>query len=427
MKLFKMAGLEPGYQREDLWALIHKYPVAKKTWEEGIEIPGYSSVISKVYRDGLARYILKTEGDDYCRFHFHFDTESVWDTVGGPILPGLSWDCFRDRKVLIREENESGASVSILDSEVLPSTGEGAPIRMQVTGYPLSLKIMEDEYGEGYMLREPTEEGLTDFRYLAPGEIWSVGISYHLVYDADLRRSLRTILRHAPKMMDNLMYAPITRIEHPGLPGDVPVVYVNTFYGELGLILSNLENWESASELQPGKYLYGRIRLQGIAGIDDRAAGIRRSEEENLLIMKSVMTSSSASSSYLLLPFVADDVVFNSQVGEYVCHGIRETLEKLKYNMDANSHLHMDITLAVVVHTAPFVEYPCEPGTKCLAVANRGERADVVVFLEEDEEHRICAIHTMNMLGYVVRPAATWNLWEEEVRSFFRRVDEKEE
>ena len=253
MKLFKMAGLEPGYQREGLWSLISKYPVAKKTWEEGVEVPGYSSVITKVYRDGLARYILKTEGDDYCRFHFHFDTESVWDTVGGPVLPGLSWDCFRDRRVLIREGNESGASVSILDSELLPSTGEGAPIRMQVTGYPLSLKIVEDEYGEGYMLREPTEEGLADFRYLAPGEIWSVGISYHLVYDADLRRSLRTILRHAPKMMDNLMYAPITRIEHPGLPGNTPVVYVNTIYGELGLILSNLENWESAAELKPGK------------------------------------------------------------------------------------------------------------------------------------------------------------------------------
>lgn len=427
MNLFKMAGLEPGFQREDFWTMINKYPAARKTWEEGIELPGYSSVITKVYREGLARYIMKTEGDDYFRFHFHFDTESIWDTVGGPILPGLSWDCFRDRKVLIREGTESGASVSILDSELLPSTGEGAPIRMQVTGYPLSLKIMEDEYGEGYMLREPTEEGLADFRYLAPGEIWSVGISYHLVYDAGLRRSLRTILRRAPKMMDNLMYAPITRIEHPGLPGDAPVVYVSTFYGELGLILSNIENWENASELQPGKYLFGRIRLQGIAGIDDREAGFQRNAEENLLVMKSVMTSSSASSSYLLLPFVADDVIYTSQYGEYVCRGIREVLGKLKYNMDVNSRLNMDITLSVVVHAAPFVEYPCEPGTKCLSVANRGERADAVIFLEEDEDHRICAIHTKKMLGYVVRPAATWNLWEEEVRNFFRRVDEKEE
>lgn len=421
MKLLKMAGLEPGYQRCDRRTLLNRYSVARKTWEEGVEMTSYSTAVTRVWKNGLIRYHMKTEGEFYCRFNFQVETESVWDTVCGPLIPNKEWDCFRERNILVRTDpEECGASVFVMDSEFLPSSDEGDPVRMQVTGYPVSMKVVDSVPGEGYMMRYPTEEGLTDFRYLQDGEIWSIGVSYHLVFQSDTQRKIRESLRRRPAMMDNVLYARINRIEYPGLPGNTPVAYVDTQFGELGIIMSNLENWEKADELEVGKYLFAVLQIRGIAGIGDKERGIRLNLENNLRAMKSIQMGFSATNAYLLLPLLADDVTYYSQFNDTEYRGIREVLMKIKYNMELNSMLHTPTELAVVLNADEEAAYPCEPGTLCLSVADHTEVVFSLMFFELDEANRIRKILAVDSNGYEIRPKTFWDQWENEIRDHLR-------
>ena len=113
MDLYKLAGLEYGYETKDLWELINSYPVAQRTFEQGKQIRSYSPVVVFVNHEGAFHYTLKTEGKDYLRFHFHVESESVWDTRCGPPLEKMPWDAFRERPLLLRNGPRAAALAAL--------------------------------------------------------------------------------------------------------------------------------------------------------------------------------------------------------------------------------------------------------------------------------------------------------------------------
>lgn len=416
MDLHEIVGLKKGYARMHPGRLFKEFPIVHRTLVEGTELPGYSPVVTHVYRDGNIRYLLKRNGGDYFRFLFQIETDSVWDTSCGPLLPTKEWDCFKDRHVLIREDSEQlGASVYIMDSEVLPSSESGEPIRIQVTGYPSHVKVVEAEPGSSYMLMEKTKDGDVPFWQLDDGEFWSHGVSYHLVFREDKQRQLRGTLHHRPRLMDNLLFAQITRIEDQSLPGDACIVYVNTQFGELGIIISAPDKLKDREQMIPGNYLFAELQIRGIAAIGDRSGGITMNLEDDLRVMKSVMMGHSPVNSYFILPLLADDVTYYSQYDDKTYRGIREVIAKIKYTMESLSIQNVRAELSVVLSSGPECNSPREPGTLCLAVDYHEEGTESLIFFELDNERRIREIRAVNYEGYQVRSVGFWRAWETEV------------
>lgn len=406
MDLYKLAGLEYGYESKTLPDLLESYPVARKTLDQGKQIRSHSPVAVFAYREGGIRYTLKTEGKEYLRFHFHVESESVWDVRCGPPVKPMDWDIFRERPMLLRRrEGEMGAMVYVHDTEVLPGTITWDPIRVQVTGYPQAIQIMEGPEGGVFVLGDPLEKEDGANVVMKPGVFWPIGVSYHLVYDRDERRETRQVLHRAPDLMDNLLFAKILRIEDLAIPGDPCLVYVETQYGELGIFLETLGELskEQRELLRPGSYLYADLNLDGIVAFGPRKDGMILDRTEDLRAMRSIMRSRCAANTYALLPLLADDVIYYSQYNKAEYHGIREVLMKIKSIMEFTTMNNYPVELTEVTKAGPDCPYPCSAGMPCLALYYVEEDVSSLLFFELNEEQLIRAIHVVDCDGYEIR------------------------
>lgn len=410
MDLYKLAGLEYGYESMNLWKLRKNYPVVRRTFQEENQIKSYSPVTVFVNREGAFRYTLKTEGKDFLRFHFHVESESVWDIHCGPPLGKTPWDAFRERPLLLRNSpDELGAVVYVHDTEVLPGTNPGDAICVQVTGYPRYIKIMETPEGGMFALGDPIdkEDGFTIV--LEAGRLWSIGAGYHLVYDQNQRRGVRRALHRAPDIMDDLLFAKILRVVIPDLPGDPRLVYVETQYGELGIFLESLSGLkeEQRELLRPGSYLYADMTMDGVVSFGPRAKGVIMDQMEDLRTMRSIMKSRCAVNTYALLPLMAENVVYYSQYNNSEYHGIRETIMKIKNIMEITTMFNDRIELATVTKVSP--DCPCQypEGTACLALTYGNEGITSLLFLELDENRLIRSIQVVDYEGYEVQEQTT--------------------
>ena len=403
MDLYKMAGLEYGYESKSLGELMDSYPVVQKTMEHGKELQSYSPVAVFTYREGDFRYTLKTEGREYLRFHFHVESESVWEIRCGPPLERKPWDAFRERPMLLRNSpDELGATVYVHDMEVLPSTLGGQMIHVQVTGYPRQIQIMEAPEGGIFVLGDPIEKEDGSNIILEAGRVWPIGVSYHLVYDRDQRREVRDVLYRSPDIMDDLLFAKILHIETPNIPGDPRLVYVESQYGELGIFIDSLSELtdEQQALLRPGNYLYADMTLDGVVAFGDRENGLVMEHAEYLLAMMNIMRSRCAVNTYALLPLLAENVVYYSQYNDTEYHGVRDVLMKLKHTMEITTLANDRVEFALVIESGSDCPRPYPGGTPCLAIAYGKEDVSSLMFFDLDEDKRICAINVMNCEGY---------------------------
>ena len=406
MDLYKFAGLEYGYESKKLPDLLNSYPVARKTLDQGKQLRSYSPVAVFAYRERGIRYTLKTEGKEYLRFHFHVESESVWDIHCGPPVKPLDWDIFRERPMLLRKrDGEMGAMVYVHDTEVLPGTITGDPIRVQVTGYPRAIQVMEGPEGGVFVMGDPLDKEDGANVVMEPGVFWPIGVNYHLVYNRDSRWETRQILHRAPDLMDNMLFAKILRIQALDIPGDPRLVYVETQYGELGIFLETLEELseEQRALLRPGSYLYADLNLDGIVAFGTREDGMILDRTEDLRAMRTVMKSRCAANTYALLPLLADDVVYFSQYNHAEYHGIREVMMKIKSIMEFTTMNNEPVELTEVTKAGPDSLYPCREGTPCLALSYGDEGVSSLLFFELKEDQLIHAIHVVDYKGYEIR------------------------
>ena len=406
MDLYKLAGLEYGYESKDLWELLNSYPVAQRTFEQGKQIRSYSPVVVFVNHEGAFHYTLKTEGKDYLRFHFHVESESVWDTRCGPPLEKMPWDAFRERPLLLRNgPEELGAAVYVHDPEILPGINDGDPIHVQVTGYPQMIRIIEAPEGGWFVLGDPLEKEDGFTLVLEPGVFWPIGVSYHLVFDQDQRRKTREVLHRTPDLMDDLLFAKILRIETPDLPGDPHLVYVDTQYGELGIFLETASELskEQRDLLRPGSYLYAELNLDGVAAFGPRENGLIMDQIDCLRAMRTIMKSRCAVNTYSLLPLLAEDVVYYSQYNKKEYHGVREVMMKMKNTLEITTMYNCMVELSEVTKVGRDCPYQCPEGTYCVTIAYGNSDISSLMFLELDEDQLIRSIQVVDYEGYEVR------------------------
>ena len=337
------------------------------------------------------------------RYDSHCRGNCIWEAVvqGANINPD-NQDHMHQR-ILISGANgvKNLAVVNLIHADVLPSLMKDDVISMQVVGFPMQIRLYEDE--DSYMDDQGEWNG--GKLGLEDGLIFPTGMmtnrnpkSEHFNQDQNLDswHLLRGTITEA-------VWGKLT-FNDETLEKAFIILTVQTYLGGLPLILSpemiREEDWHL---LKPGSIASAVTYLSGDVAINDYENGKVLDEGNDLSLLRYSMTVGDPKR---LKSALADDAVYHAETVDETYEGPDAIIERIQYVKEHGS-IQYRIRKGTITNTEDFGEGKPSyaVGSRCLILYDKeSDDAVALCFIVTDEDGRIRRIHTTSDSRYRFTP-----------------------
>ena len=347
---------------------------------------GSSQIICRMSRDA------ETGGLQFSAFDCHADSPEscVWKLRIEDKVNKVDEEDPTRVKLLTRTMSGQGLfAIDVVNGDILPSFKKAEVIDLQMVAFAEEADFYADEEAYADTI-EPGPNGKK--MMIGDNSIFPVGLFSDNEDVKDVVQIHGTITE---------MYIGVSKFGDEEMDSNLRF-FVDTNIGGIVVILpfDDPRKVRDNPNMRPGKVINCFARLSGDAAIYAYEDGIVKDAENNLKLVAYTLEKGDPER---LRPVMAEHFVYQSETSELTIEDIDELIAHIRDVQKDGDPSHTDYATITDYQGEGTPEYPA--GTKCLALRydNRGDGYSNIVFVDTDDEGKICRIFLSRDSNYRFR------------------------